>query len=598
MADTKVNVNMIGDGQVATNTIAPDAVTTAKVIDGTLTNADFAPTANISVSKLNSPGSAADFLRGDGVFANSDTTAINEVAFNIGVLGFKMAVNEGLTLFNLVDGVVDEFNSEGGIDTTENSNAKYDSGSDFYSNLEGPNPIPSPTALLTRVTTPGPGTYSNEPTTTVVKVFAVGGGGAGGGGGMGSGGSGGGGAGGVVLDADVPVTGGASVAINVGTGGEGMFQPTHPTYSTSPSNPYFPADWPSTGPLSVADPAHPGGTHSRPGNDTTFGPTITAEGGGAGGHAYTFSEPASDPLFPGLELTDGFAGGSGGGAGYQEGVVGEGETGENRHPAGDFTQQGFDGGLFNPGAPYGGGGGGGAGAAGSTAVGSPTGGGSGGTGIAVGPPNPQLNWMPTGYGHPDGFIAGGGSGGTYAPGPETAGGAGGGGDGNHEPQSTNTTADELEYAGAANTGGGGGGHGGGPGGSGPSYYNIPGGDGGSGQIVVLEMEALTTSTSSTLISDTFTANSAPTKARIVVFAEISDDLNTDVTASVTRDNTTFDAVTLTDSGYVTGSSGTKVFTGSTPLTGTASPQVQLRWKIVGSNQTAENKIHGVSLQWA
>ena len=54
MADTKVNVNMIGDGQVATNTIAPDAVTTAKVIDGTLTNADFAPTANISVSKLNS----------------------------------------------------------------------------------------------------------------------------------------------------------------------------------------------------------------------------------------------------------------------------------------------------------------------------------------------------------------------------------------------------------------------------------------------------------------------------------------------------------------------------------------------------------------
>ncbi|MGB0432595.1 MAG: hypothetical protein ACPGLV_19110, partial [Bacteroidia bacterium] len=44
-------------------------------------------------------------------------------------------------------------------------------------------------------------------------------------------------------------------------------------------------------------------------------------------------------------------------------------------------------------------------------VGSPTGGGPGGTGIAVGPPNPQLNWMPTGYGHPDGFIAGGGSGG-------------------------------------------------------------------------------------------------------------------------------------------------------------------------------------------
>ena len=46
--------------------------------------------------------------------------------FNIGVLGFKIAVNEGLTIFNLVDGVVDEFNSEGGIDTSENSNAAYD----------------------------------------------------------------------------------------------------------------------------------------------------------------------------------------------------------------------------------------------------------------------------------------------------------------------------------------------------------------------------------------------------------------------------------------------------------------------------------------
>ena len=102
----------------------------------------------------------------------------------------------------------------------------------------------------------------------------------------------------------------------------------------------------------------------------------------------------------------------------------------------------------------------------------------------------------------------------------------------------------------------------------------------------------------TLISDTFTANSTPSKARLVVFAEVSDDLNTDFSASVTRDDTTFNAVTLTDEGYQTGSSGVKIFTGSTPLTGSASPQVQLRWKIVGSSLTGNNKIHGVSLQWA
>ena len=95
--------------------------------------------------------------------------------FNIGVLGFKIAVNEGLTVFNLVDGIVDEFNSESGIDTAENVTAQYDSSSDFYSNLDGPNPIPSPQATLTQITSTGSGTYSVDPTTTVVKVFAVGG---------------------------------------------------------------------------------------------------------------------------------------------------------------------------------------------------------------------------------------------------------------------------------------------------------------------------------------------------------------------------------------------------------------------------------------
>ena len=210
-------------------------------------------------------------------------------------------------------------------------------------------------------------------------------------------------------------------------------------------------------------------------------------------------------------------------------------------------------------------------------------------------PNPQLNWFPAGYGHPDGSVGGGGGGGTYHPGAKTEGGVGGGGDGSHYPGPTTTPAENSRGEdGVANTGGGGGSFAGSPGGG---YADHRGGLGGSGQLVVLEMESLTTATSSTLISDTFTANSVPTKARIVLFAEISDDLNTDVTVSATRDNTTFNAITLTDTGYVSGSSGTKIFTGSTPLTGTASPQVQVRWKIVGSNQTAENKIHGVALQW-
>ena len=556
-------------------------IKSSNIKDAEVKNADISPTAGIAESKV----------------AGLDAAQISTNAFNIGVLGFKMAVSEGLTVFNLIDGIVDEFNNESGIDTSENATTKYDASSDFYSNLDGPNPIPSPQATLTRLTSTGPGTFSNEPTTTEVKVFAIGGGGAGGGGGLGSGGGAGGGAGGVFLDADVPVTGGGSVAYVVGAGGEGRFQPYHPSYPT-PEQPYFPVDWPAVGPLSIANPQWAGGRNSRPGNDTTFGPTVLAEGGGSGGHGYSFSEPSSDPDFPGQELTDGLPGGSGGGGGYSEGTVGEGETGENRHPAGDLTQQGFDGGIcYASGPGYAGGGGGGAGAAGTAASGANAG--VGGDGIAVGPPNPQLSWIPTGYAHPDGKVAGGGSGGRYAPGAETEGGEGGGGDGNHEPNTTHHPAADTGYAGAVNTGSGGGSHAGGPGGSGPSYFNMPGGDGGSGQIVVLETKALTTSTSSTLVSDTFTANSTPSKARLVVFAEVGDDLNTDFTASATRDNTNYDAITLTDTGYVSGSSGTKVYSGSTTLTGAApgQPQVQVRWKIVGSNQTAENKIHGVALQW-
>ena len=54
-----------------------------------------------------------------------------------------------------------------------------------------------------------------------------------------------------------------------------------------------------------------------------------------------------------------------------------------------------------------------------------------------------------------------------------------------------------------------------------------------------------------------------------MFGELLDGLS-DFSVSATRDNTTFNNITLTDEGYQTGSSGIKVFSGSTPLTGTAS----------------------------
>ena len=56
-------------------------------------------------------------------------------SFNIALLGFKMAVNDGLTVFNLVDGVVDEFHDESGTDEAEGSNDTYCATSDLYQNI-------------------------------------------------------------------------------------------------------------------------------------------------------------------------------------------------------------------------------------------------------------------------------------------------------------------------------------------------------------------------------------------------------------------------------------------------------------------------------
>ena len=72
----------------------------------------------------------------------SGKTEDNE--FNISLLGFKMAVNEGLTVFNLVDGVVDEFHDESGTDEAEGSNDTYCATNDNYINSTIASGTPSP----------------------------------------------------------------------------------------------------------------------------------------------------------------------------------------------------------------------------------------------------------------------------------------------------------------------------------------------------------------------------------------------------------------------------------------------------------------------
>jgi hypothetical protein len=574
------------------------------ITDGTITDADISPSASITSTKTEIDTDLAD----------------TNTPFNIGVLGFKHAVNEGLTIFNLVDGIVDEFNSEGGIDTSENSNAVYNSSSDFYANTNPNQPLPSPSIQRTSITDTGSGTYSVEPTTSAVDILVIGGGGSGGAGGYNNTAGGGGGAGGLIFYEDYPVTGGTSIPVSVGAGGRSAggggplgvassgyepFQPQRFTWAYDPM--------PETPVQQLYSPGEKG-------TDSVFGSApalvLTAEGGGAGGGYYHEGYVGS------LEHTQ-IQGGSAGGTGSINNapVVPAAEhasTQTTNHPVPGLSNDPLPGTPINARGSFGNagglgfhtgpqsqlansGGGGGAGAEGGDVT-SPQGqrGGSGGIG---------LNYNIADGSTPVGYAGGGGGGGAdTAPPSESV--PYGGGVGQvttnqasapwaptSSPYSPFVTGTEGFFGTDAvvNTGGGsGGGHMEGPA---PASTGVSG-IAGSGIIVVAESKGDIANSSMTLISDTFTASSTPSKARLVLFAEIGDDLNTDINASVTRDNTTFNAVTLTDEGFQAGSSGIKIFTGSTPLTGTASPQVQLRWKIVGSNQVNTNKIHGVALQWA
>ena len=76
MGETKVNNNMIQDGAIDSSKLAPNSITSANITDSSLVNADISPSAAISISKLSTPGSATDFLKGDGSFGAVDTSAI------------------------------------------------------------------------------------------------------------------------------------------------------------------------------------------------------------------------------------------------------------------------------------------------------------------------------------------------------------------------------------------------------------------------------------------------------------------------------------------------------------------------------------------
>ena len=516
--------------------------------------------------------------------ANIDSDTQDNNAFNISLLGFKMAVNEGLTVFNLVDGVVDEFNDESGTDEAEGSNDNYCATCDFYKNANDPVSY-SAGFTTTSVTEPDTSTAGTNPTAgsgtfgsfcvpacmTSVNVYTWGAGGAsqaylspcrtssayGGGGGFSSG----------ILG----VTPGQTLGIVVGEGGQGAVTP---------------------------DPNTKNGGLGGGGGEPTSIPTSNDGMGGAGGglsgafNCTATSEPALTTA-PQAYIVAGGGGGSGLAFVCQPQCRTSGGQG-----GGSF---GLAGSTINPGA--------------QTSADPTTGAGGGGSqtvgGSSNAAPEPTsdgslFNGGSPACGQSDQFGAGGGGyygGGSGAGGasPTPYGSAGGGGSGyiahpqitcgSFAPQATGGTNKRVGagvpsplYVPGTNEG---------------AVANVPinSADGEDGY-VLLTATVCGSTTSTTIVSTAFTSTSVPTTSRIVVFEEDVDTptLNTDVIASISRDGgTTFTNATLADSGYVTGSSGQRILTGQADISGQPSGQ-SMRWKLALANNTV--KIHGVSLQWS
>ena len=570
--------------KINTRSIQDTTVSSADIADSAITNAKVSPSAAIAQSKVSGLSTSLTNLCTSISTTNTNVTAldnkIGSAANNIGLLGFKMAVNDGLTVFNLIDGVVDEFHDESGTDEAEGSNDLYNCSSDFYVNSDQPTGAPTcgpisagfAIASVTEADTSTAGT-NPEPSSGSPGSFAVAGmtsinaflWGSGGGASQSGGGGGG------FASGTVSVSQGQTLSVIVGEGGEknnpspegdgggsGGFGGNHPADSGEPA-----------GNRRGGGPGYP----SRGGGLTYLGtatigsaPTALLVAGSGGGGGYN----GSGGTGPGTALVGGAGGGGTGDAGAQTGE----QTGANSdNGGGGDTEQGGSAGSGNRGSGqsgglfYGGAGNGGAG---------------GGAGYYGG-----------GGGHmPNGTVphGAGGGGSSYTGHPQVTSGAteeGSGTEGGGIPK--------TGYVSSTNEGGAA------PPQSSPSGTDSSGGvgDGENGYLLITGCQAISAgTTSTTIVSNAFASNSVATSSRIVVFEENvgTPTLNTDIIASISRDGgSNFTNATLADSGYVTGSSGQRILTGQADISGQPSGQ-SMRWKLALANNIV--KIHGVALQWS
>ncbi len=83
------------------------------------------------ILKVNMPTGDFTAIDAPSVVALAATVAVNQT--NIVLNAFRIAIDASRSIFNMVDGIVDYFNDETGIDTANSTNEEYDAANDLYS---------------------------------------------------------------------------------------------------------------------------------------------------------------------------------------------------------------------------------------------------------------------------------------------------------------------------------------------------------------------------------------------------------------------------------------------------------------------------------
>ena len=377
---TGISTGGLPDGSVDVDTLAANSVTAAKIVDGTIVDAEVTSLAASkltgalpAISAANLTSIPAANVTGTLPASVLDTTVIEN---NIAMLGFFRASDNSVSKYSLVDQVIDEYVDATGIDAGNSTNEVLASGSYSGSAAAIIDAYTTSTVEVART-----GTHTGRRTGNAEILVVAGGGSGSGNQGRGGRSAGGGGAGGVVHHATYPIVSGVVYDWTVGEGG-----------------------------ASSGNSGDNGGNSVWNINSEGSQSTMTANGGGRGGY----------------NSQNGAQGGSGGGGGG-------GASGENYNQTsnGGGTGYGTQGGNSSHSGGDGSGGGGGAGGPAPNGSNSDTGtvGGVGklfSTFVAYGTTSGNV----ASSGSNGGWFAGGGAGGSTTS-TAVAGGVGGGGYGGH-----------------------------------------------------------------------------------------------------------------------------------------------------------------------